>query len=129
MQRLIMVVIVLSLSSSCATRLAHRQDYHPYVVHPTLSSDPAHPCDIPVAPEVELTAESFCVLNLHKARCNQNDVCIVDCIANAKALLRSPDGTVGHIGGGCWHVCFAYTGIDWTTPDGMDKCTELRQSP
>ncbi len=94
-----------------------------FVDNPTRATDPNRPCDIPVHKEVQLTTEERCVLELHKKRCDEHDVCIVDCITNGKGLVRLADGGVGNIGGGCWHVCFAYTEIEWTTPEGFEECS------
>jgi hypothetical protein len=95
------------------------------VINPTAAGEIDRPCDIPVAEGIILTPVEECILDLYKTRCSENDVCIVDCIANAKDWFRTEDGAGGRIAGGCWHVCYAYTGIEWTTPDGFEDCREV----
>ena len=120
------VVAVLLLLGGCAARVADPLASRPFVDNPTRAADPNRPCDIPVHEEVQLTAEDRCVLELYKKRCDENDACIVDCIANGKGRVRFADGNVGVVGGGCWHVCFAYTGIKWTPPDGFEECSHSK---
>ena len=69
---------------------------------------------------VELTTEKRCVVDASRQRCNKDDQCIIRCLLT---------GSGRNIGGGCWHRCFAYTGIRWTSPPGMEACDVLRQSP
>lgn len=72
-------------------------------------------CEVAARNPKRLSNEWQCVLDLYIGRCNPEDVCLVDCIAHRKAE---------RIGGGCYHSCYAYTGIRWTRPQGVDECNE-----
>jgi len=111
---------------ACATPEPAREQ--PFVAHTSAASDPSRPCDIQVAEEVKLSPREVCVLNLHKARCGKDDICIVSCIANGMDRVRGSDGRVERIAGGCWHVCSAYRDGQYTVPDGMDRCDKLGAS-
>ena len=82
-------------------------------------------CSVPVAEGVSLSPAELCVLGAYRRRCQTHDPCIINCLANRNDEVVFPDGTRGRIGGGCWHLCFAYTGIDWTLPDDAKSCDTL----
>ena len=81
-------------------------------------------CDTVIADGVELTAAEACELALLRERCNEGDACLVDCIANGRDRAVGDDGEVEVIGGGCWHLCFAYSDFEWDVPEGFDACGE-----
>ena len=77
-------------------------------------------CAAMAVPTVELTTYERCALRAFAARCNRDDGCMVRCFA-------SGDGR--HIGGGCWHVCYAYTGVPMEPlPPGQEACEALSDS-
>jgi antitoxin component YwqK of YwqJK toxin-antitoxin module len=77
-------------------------------------------CDIPIAPFARLTPYEECVIDLYKKRCNEGDLCIVNCLANGRAKFKG--GFV--IAGGCWHVCFASSDLPSERPQGMENCEQ-----
>ena len=88
----------------------------------THDSERCDSCNVPVAPGVTLSPAEQCVLDAYRRRCAKHDACIVDCLANRRDEVTLPDGRGGRVGGGCWHVCFAYTGIKWSLPTGVSAC-------
>jgi len=88
-----------------------------------ISDSDANLCDIPIASYVQLTPYDECVIELYKKRCNkgQGDDCIVRCLAK---------GGGKNIGGGCWHICFAYQeDSPHKSPPGMKNCKEKFWQP
>ena len=65
------------------------------------------------SPKVELSSEEQCLVDLHRERGLEGDKCIADCLEH---------GGGENVGGGCWHVCFAYTGLEWVEMPKMDSC-------
>ena len=93
--------------------------------HPTKAIDPDRPCDIPLAEGVTLSALEKCWVERIKARCGEHDPCLVSCFANSTHRPRSDSGfSEMTIGGGCWHLCFAYSN-NWQEPEGWDECEGL----
>lgn len=71
---------------------------------------------IPMTP---LTPYEECVIDLYKKRSNEGDDCIVDCLASGEGRVFV---------GGCWHTCFAYSGVH-KSPSGMKNCKEQYWQP
>jgi len=91
---------------------------------------PDRPCDIPLAEGVKLSALEEGWVERIKARCGEHDACLVDCFANSKHRVWSDSGfSEMIIGGGCWHVCFAYSDIEWQEPEGWNECEGLDWRP
>jgi len=76
-----------------------------------------------IAPSAQLSPYEECIIELHKKRCNEKDVCIVDCLANGKDGRDLESGILG-IGGGCSHYCFAYDEELPDNPPGEENCRE-----
>jgi hypothetical protein len=70
-------------------------------------------CDISVKPGIVLSVGKRCQLDQLKSRCHVDDRCLASCIAQ---------GAGKNIGGGCWHLCFAYRNEKWIEPDGWEDC-------
>ena len=82
-----------------------------------LATAPA--CVAMAVPKVQLTTYERCALRAFAARCTRGDECMVRCFA-------SGDGR--NIGGGCWHVCYAYTGVPMhPLPPGQEACEALSE--
>ena len=78
-------------------------------------------CDIDPLPSVarQMSPRDRCVYNAHRARCAYEDVCLLQCLS---------DDSGRDIGGGCWHVCFAYSGVRYTEPPAVHSCNALSDS-
>ncbi len=73
-----------------------------------------------VAATAKLSPYERCVFDAYRQRCRtgaerEQDLCILRCLA------KGPP----NIGGGCWHVCFAYKGTPWTVPPAAEACDSL----
>ncbi|MCP3980967.1 MAG: hypothetical protein GY716_16855 [bacterium] len=117
------MIFGLLLVSGCGAPV--RESPELVVAVPTRAPDPSRPCEIPIAEQAELSPIEECWMAHLKRRCDQDDVCLVDCFANSKHRRRVGDRVSRVIGGGCWHVCFAYSGIEWTEPEGWEECDGL----
>tara|TARA_R110000868_G_scaffold294140_1_gene554675 strand:- start:122 stop:436 length:315 start_codon:yes stop_codon:yes gene_type:complete len=62
---------------------------------------------------VELSEVEKCVIALHHERGLEGDKCIVDCMINGEGR---------NVGGGCYHMCFAYSDIEWHELPETEKC-------
>jgi hypothetical protein len=82
-------------------------------------------CNVAIAPGVDLNLGEQCVLGKYRRRCAKHDACIIDCLANRRDEVTMPDRASARVGGGCLHVCFAYTGIKYTLPAGIRACDSL----
>lgn len=70
-----------------------------------------------VRPAAWLTARERCVLAAYQERGYPDDACLIRCLAV---------GGGRNIGGGCWHVCHAYTGVPMTPlPEKAAACAAL----
>ena len=117
-------VILLSAAGGCSNR--DQAALVPVVANPTVALDSDKPCEIPLADEAMLSPREECWLRLIRERCEEDDVCLVDCFANSKHLRRQAEtGWVTSIGGGCWHVCASYAGKEWTEPAEWSQCDGL----
>jgi hypothetical protein len=67
-------------------------------------------------PAVALSEYETCLVARYRERCNESDVCMINCLVRGGG-----DNTAG----GCWHNCFAYTGLAWTNPPGYNNCDGL----
>jgi len=74
---------------------------------------PGDTCEYSIPDSIILTPQERCFIDVHTKRCTSDDQCIVTCLAS---------GTARDIGGGCWHMCFAYRAKMWSNPPGMDAC-------
>ena len=74
--------------------------------------------------EVDLKPSEVCLVDLYKARCAGQDPCMVDCWVNRRHGLRDDEGGTAFVAGGCYHICYAYRGVE-TPPDGAEACYEL----
>lgn len=73
-------------------------------------------CQAIARPTVRLTRYERCALRAFARRCHPDDGCMIKCLATGDART---------IGGGCWHVCYAYTGVPMVPPPGTDACDSL----
>lgn len=63
---------------------------------------------------VELMPDEQCAVEVFRARGLEGDECMADCIESGEG--RS-------VGGGCYHLCFAYSDLEWPeAPAGLDSC-------
>jgi hypothetical protein len=96
------------------------------VPNPTQALDPDRPCDIRPADGVRLSPREECWVERISARCGEGDPCLADCFANSKHRPRYESGfTDTTIGGGCWHLCFEPSGLEWRAPEGWEECAGL----
>jgi len=123
MKTLLPCTVGVLLVLGCSTEPSMRTQ--PIVSQPSQAPDPSRPCEIPIAEDARLSLREQCWLELFAQRCNEHDVCLVECLANEKHRVRHEDGGIALIGGGCWHLCFAYSDIEWTGPEGWHKCEAL----
>ncbi len=65
---------------------------------------------------VALTPYERCALRAYQERNDRGDDCMIRCLAR---------GAGRNIGGGCWHICYAYTGRPMILPPGLDRCRTL----
>jgi len=70
------------------------------------------------APPPVLTDYDRCMIRALRARTTPEDDCLADCFESGKGR---------HIGGGCYHVCFAHKGVrsniaTWRDPEGWQAC-------
>ena len=63
-----------------------------------------------------LTAYERCALNAYQARNLAADKCMIRCLSRGKAR---------NIAGGCFHACYAFTGVPMVFPPGLDRCEKL----
>ena len=71
-------------------------------------------------PKIQLTTYERCALRAFAARCTPDDACMIRCLTSGQGR---------NIGGGCWHVCYAYTGVPMTPlPPGQEACEALPDS-
>jgi hypothetical protein len=74
---------------------------------------------VPVGTD-SLTPRQACVI----AEFERNDLpgraCMIQCIK---------DGSGYDIGGGCWHLCYAYTGVPMPRPERFDHCPDAGPEP
>ncbi len=78
------------------------------------ASDKTSECSFQPPQGLSYKEEDLCLYRLVEQRCVEGDQCLLDCWANK-------DGE--NVGGGCWHICFAYTGRELTgLPDGAESC-------
>jgi hypothetical protein len=83
-----------------------------------LAAQPA--CVAMAVPKVQLTTYERCALRAFAARCTPDDSCMIRFLAS---------GDCRTIGGGCWHVCYAYTGVPMLPlPPGQEVCEALSDS-
>jgi hypothetical protein len=76
---------------------------------------PSCTCELSLEKGTDYSATELCLMDVFAHRCGVGDRCLVDCL-----VARAGDG----VGGGCAHVCFAYTGVPLPgLPSG--RCTEL----
>ena len=86
----------------------------------SLALAPKPACAAMAAPKVQLTTYERCALRAFAARCAPDDTCMIRCLA-------SGDGR--NIGGGCWHRCYAYSGVPMNPlPPGQEVCEALSDS-
>lgn len=72
------------------------------------------PCQVKPAGQREYSEEERCLFSLLENRCAPGDQCLLDCFASGAG-----DG----VGGGCWHICFAYTGLPFSDlPKEAGQC-------
>lgn len=72
-------------------------------------------------PATKLSPSDYCAVEVLRARGLEGDVCLADCIER---------GGGKNIGGGCHHVCFAYSTLEWPeAPAGPDSCEALADAP
>lgn len=83
-------------------------------------SSPAVVQDAPPLGTDSLTPRQRCVI----AEFERNDLpgraCMVECIK---------DGSGYNIGGGCWHICYAYTNVPMPRPGRFDHCPDAGPEP
>lgn len=112
------------LLSACET--PEVPEYQIGALEPTQASDPSQPCVIPLASGVRLTPLEQCQVERIARRCGEHDPCLVACFANSMHRVRADAGfSEMTIGGGCWHVCFAYRDVEWQEPEGWEDCDGL----
>ena len=76
---------------------------------------PTCTCEFEPSPEVEYTEQETCVFALVEERCGLGDQCLLDCWSERRGA---------GVGGGCWHVCFAYSGLPMPElPAGARACS------
>ena len=96
------------------------------VSSPTQALDPDRPCDIRPAEGVRLSPREKCWVERIRERCGEGDACLADCLANSKHRPRYESGfTDTTIGGGCWHLCFEPSGLEWEAPEAWEECAGL----
>src|SRR5262245_256001 len=75
-------------------------------------------------PPPNLTKFDHCMINALRERDTPEDDCLADCFER---------GTGRDIGGGCYHVCFAYREDrsigNWKEPEAWLACEVLRDVP
>jgi len=67
-----------------------------------------------------LTPRQQCVIAEFERGDLPGRACMVECIK---------DGSGYGIGGGCWHVCYAYTGVPMPRPERFDHCPDSGPEP
>ena len=77
---------------------------------------PKEACDSHLKPRVELSEYEACLVARYRQRCDESDVCMINCLVRGAG-----DG----ISGGCWHTCFAYSTWARTNPPGFHDCDGL----
>lgn len=93
---------------------------------PSRAPDPRQPCEVPLAKGVVLSPHEACWVDQLKRRCTPDDACLVECFANAKHRVWQGDHpSESMIGGGCWHVCFGSTKLDWKSFHDWETCEGL----
>jgi hypothetical protein len=86
----------------------------------SLAPAPKPACAAMAQPRVALTPYERCALRAYAARCAPADSCVIRCLAS---------GNARNIGGGCWHVCYAYTDVPMTPPPpGQEACDAMADS-
>ena len=86
----------------------------------SLTLPPKRACVGMAVPKVQLTTYERCALRAFAARCTSEDSCMIRCLAS---------GVGRNVGGGCWHLCYAYTGVAmYPLPPGQEVCEALSDS-
>jgi hypothetical protein len=111
--------LVTTIAAAWLSFSACAQEQPPRVNEWAVAGGPA--CDIDPLPSVARTMSprQRCVYNAHRARCAYEDVCLLQCLY---------DDSGRDIGGGCWHTCFAYSGVRYTEPPAVASCNALSDS-
>ena len=83
-------------------------------------SDTTPSCAVPPEQLHRLSPRAQCYITTFQRRCNASSACMVRCISK---------GAGQSIGGGCWHICFAYTGLPWEEPRSLRQCPTSTPAP
>lgn len=67
-----------------------------------------------------LTSRQRCVIAEFERHDLPGRACMIKCIK---------DGSGYNIGGGCWHMCYAYTGVPMPRPERFDHCPDAGPEP
>src|SRR5918912_973554 len=92
---------------------------------PSLAAVGCDSCRVTPKPGRPSSAADRCLMTVVSTRCASGDRCLTRCLAGHMDFTIDQDGhsrvlRADEVGGGCWHVCFAYTGMKWSPPAAMD---------
>jgi hypothetical protein len=76
-------------------------------------ADSTSGCEVSPPTMERLSPRAQCYIRTYQRRCTPSGACMIRCIA---------EGTGQYIGGGCWHVCFAYGQLPWEEPSALRQC-------
>lgn len=67
-----------------------------------------------------LTPRQRCVIGIFEKKQLPGAACMIECIK---------EGSGVDIGGGCWHICYAYTAVPMPNPARFDHCPDAGPMP